>query len=281
MQDNPDRQQLQTQQQAQIDHWNNHEQHGADISDDQHQHHVPGDSEMQVHNNAGNSHQQSDPSSAASGVEVKTVQVIDQAGNETIVSLEGESSDSGVMKTPNSYKYPLLRQYYNFGPWIGRNRKAICLGCHLQTSSSQPDRLLKHLNRCTALSEVEKSAVQDLMNERTANKRKKPSNHGHSRMRGVDMNNDNTTEYYGDDKNSDSDCPIPAGGLKRLKHDRSDRTSQIDEALTRFIMMCRIPLKAIHSKEFIEFVKALDPDYRIPSRETITNVLIPGMLDIL
>lgn len=189
----------------------------------------------------------------------------------------------GNTKTPNSYKYPLLKRYYEFGPWIGRNRKALCRGCGLKTSSSQPDRLLKHLNRCTALSETEKVSVTDLMNERTANKRKKPVS--------LRLKKDNDEEsYYGDDEPntgladdlaSQNQIPIPPGGLKKTKRDHTDRNSQIDEALTRFIMMCRVPLKSIHSKEFVEFTHALNPDYHIPSRETITNVLIPGLLNIL
>lgn len=188
----------------------------------------------------------------------------------------------GNIKLPNSYKYPLLKKYYEFGPWIGRNRKAICLGCHLQTSSSQPDRLLKHLNRCNALTEEDKVSVRELMNERTANKRKKP---GQGPPRNKSLESDTAPDYCGDDNNSSTDdfscqTPIilPAKNHKRLK---TDRHSQIDEALTRFIMMCRIPLKSIHSKEFIDFCHALNPDYHIPSRETITNVLIPGLLNII
>lgn len=184
-----------------------------------------------------------------------------------------------VMKIPNSYKYPLLKRYYEFGPWIGRNRKAICVGCRLQTSSSQPDRLLKHLNRCTALSEADKVAVTDLMNERTANKRKKPVS--------IRLKGDNDTEsYYGDEQGGDelsghNSISIPSGGLKRVRREHGDKNGQIDDALTRFIMTCRIPLKAIHSPEFIEFVRSLNPDYHIPSRETITTELIPSLLNIL
>lgn len=206
-------------------------------------------------------------------------------------SLQSASVIEGVgnNKTPNSYKYPLLKQYYEFGPWIGRNRKAQCRGCQLKTSSSQPDRLLKHLNRCTALTESDKVSVTDLMNERTANKRKKPVS-----LR-LKRENDDDTYYGGDEPNtslvddltlpsgnaSHDQIPIPPGGLKKLKRDHTDKNSQIDEALTRFIMMCRIPLKAIHSQEFIELTHALNPDYHIPSRETITNVLIPGLLNII
>lgn len=208
-------------------------------------------------------------------------QAINNSGDTTIVSLGGESSDcNAINKIPNSYKYPLLKKYYNFGPWIGRNRKAICLGCTLQTSSSQPDRLLKHLNRCTALTEADKIAVQDLMNERTANKRKKPSQPGHSmRSRNVDLNNDNTTEYYGD--GSGEGYLLPASGLKKMRRDPSDRVGRIDESLTRFIIRCKIPLKAIQSQEFADFVKSLDSDYRVPNHEIITTVLIPSMLELV
>lgn len=210
------------------------------------------------------------------------------SSNEERQDNDGSTSMQGAIKTPNSYKYPLLKRYYEFGPWIGRNRKAICLGCRLQTSSSQPDRLLKHLNRCTALTETDKVSVTDLMNERTANKRKRPSMQLKSRKEG-----DDDDSLYGDEHNAsladdltlsglNASCiSIPASGLKRTKREPQDKNSQIDEALTRFVISCRIPLKAIHSKEFIEFVHALNPDYRIPSRETITNVLIPGLFDIL
>lgn len=201
------------------------------------------------------------------------------------------SGASGTGKSPNSYKYPLLRRYFEFGPWVGRNRKALCLGCRQQTSSSQPDRLLRHLNRCNALTDDDKAQVADLMNERTANKRRKP---GCSKSRATN-HDDSEGGYYGGDEDhsgvmddilnaaNTSHGPslnIPTGNLKRLKRD-SDKHSHIDEALTRFIVLCRIPLKVIHSREFVEMARVLNPDYQIPSRETITNVLIPGLLNIL
>ena len=77
-----------------------------------------------------------------------------------------------------------------------------------------------------------------------------------------------------------SSISIPASGLKRDRGDM-DRNSQIDEALARWIIVQRIPLKAINSQEFRELVRLLNPDYRIPSNETITNVLIPGLLNII
>lgn len=213
----------------------------------------------------------------------------DQNNQSNEEDLQNDSSAMDQsMKTPNSYKYPLLKRYYEFGPWVGRNRKAICLGCRLQTSSSQPDRLLKHLNRCTALSESDKVVVQELMNERTANKRKKPM---HLKLKNRDAND--STDYFSEGDhhglnedialtslNTSQNC-IPARGERLRQADRSEKDSQIDEALTRFIMMCRIPLKAIHSQEFIGLCRVLNPDYHIPSRETITNVLIPGLLNII
>lgn len=203
--------------------------------------------------------------------------------------LSNSNGVEGTIKTPNSYKYPLLKRYYEFGPWVGRNRKAICLGCRLQTSSSQPDRLLKHLNKCSALSDADKVVVQDLMNERTANKRKKPMQLKLKR----DVTDNGAAEYYSENNhnqsmtddlalsslNTSQNC-LTVGG-ERLRREHADRNSQIDEALTRFIMMCRIPLKAIHSQEFIELCRTLNPDYHIPSKETITNVLIPGLLNII
>lgn len=227
----------------------------------------------QTSNGARSEHQSSSTSGSEERNETNKL-------NDSQTSMEGSG---GVMKIPNSYKYPLLRRYYEFGPWVGRNRKAKCLGCGLTTSSSQPDRLLKHLNRCTALTEADKVAVTDLMNERTANKRKKPVN---LRLKHED------DSYYGDDhcnagsaddltEGGHNTISIASGGFKRVKRDHGDKNSQIDEALTRFIMTCRIPLKAIHSPEFVELVRSLNPDYHIPSRETITNVLIPGMLNII
>lgn len=163
---------------------------------------------------------------------------------------------ASVIKTPNSYKYPLLKKYFEFGPWIGRNRKALCVHCKLQTSSSQPDRLIKHLNKCNSLGEDDKVIVADLMNERTANKRKRPA-----------------TSSVTKSKKNAVDCSSP--------HETLDKNSQVDLALTRFIIHCKIPLKAIHSREFVEFCRSLNSDYHIPSRETITNDLIPSLLNIL
>lgn len=215
-------------------------------------------------------------------------------------SANGESSSEQVVKPPNSYKYPLLKKYYEFGPWVGRNRKAICVSCRAQTCSSQPDRLLRHLSKCIALTDADKVLVADLMNERTANKRKKPqqvrvgSSSKRQHMGDID------SDYYGENGNDDlnlsglNNCSLnlpggngsgePKGFIESIKgkyHRENDSHIQIDEALTRFIISCRIPLKAIHSHEFVEFCRALNPDYHLPSRETITNVLIPGMLNII
>lgn len=200
-------------------------------------------------------------------------------------SVDEDGSNAMAVKTPNSYKYPLLKRYYEFGPWIGRNRKAMCLGCRLQTSSSQPDRLLKHLNKCTALTEEDKISVTELMNERTANKRKKP---GQLRLK----NDEGEESYYEDDGEPNtslvnelglSDMNSGSCGLKKMKREgsRLDKNSQIDEALTKWIMVCSIRLEKIQSKEFLEFARALNPDYRVPSIETIKNVLIPRMLNII
>lgn len=221
------------------------------------------------------------------GVKHDDVHMAVDQNNQSNEELHNESSASDqAFKTPNSYKYPLLKRYYEFGPWVGRNRKAICVGCRLQTSSSQPDRLLKHLNKCSALTESDKVLVQELMNERTANKRKKPM-----QLKLDKRDSSEGSNYYEGDQNHSVNDDITLACLstsqnclpraERLRPDRSERDSQIDEALTRFIMMCRIPLKAIHSHEFIEFCKALNPDYHIPSREIITNVLIPGLLNII
>lgn len=229
-------------------------------------------------------------------------EVNNQAHNEDIAHTQplsgagGEASGgtevAGASKTPNSYKFPLLKRYFEFGPWIGRNRKALCLACHIQTSSSQPDRLLKHLNRCSALSESDKTVVKELMNDRTANKRRKPMSLGRLNKRRGDTDQD--SEYYGEDEGNaslvddlslgsinTSHTTVPQSGIKKARIEPADRKGQIDEALTKFIMMCRIPLKAVHSKEFVELVRLLDPEYHIPSRETITNVLIPGLLNII
>lgn len=193
------------------------------------------------------------------------------------------------LKSPSgkSYKYPVLRQYFEFGPWVGRNRKALCLSCRHQSSSSQPDRLLKHLKRCSALCDEDKEIVEQMMNERGEVKRTKPMTQVRIRS---STNGSQDEEYYDDGYTGADDLSTPhhnsssisiPSGSKRLRRDHPDRKSHIDQALTRFIMVCRIPLKSIHSKEFIDLCHALDPDYRIPSREAITNVLIPGLLNII
>lgn len=183
-----------------------------------------------------------------------------------------------------SNKYPSLKRYYEFGPWVGRNRKAICVRCKHTSASSQPERLIKHLRRCTALTEEEKAIAEDLLLVSNANKKKRPI-----RVKtGGAGGEDDDTDYYADDDpgksfggEQSSTISLPSSGIKRLRRDHPDRKIHIDQALVRFIVCCRIPLRSIHSKEFVEFVRSLDPDYRIPSRETITNVLIPRVLNIL
>lgn len=171
-----------------------------------------------------------------------------------------------------SYKYPQLKRFYEFGPWVGRNRKAICRWCKHQSASSQPERLIKHMKRCPKLSDEDKALADGLLLESNSNKKRSQTRSS----LGTD------SEYFGDDDQNSSDRKIPLISAKRIKKmDTNDRKTHIDQSLTRFIMCCRIPLKAIHSKEFVEFVRSLDPDYRLPSRETITNNLIPDLLNIL
>lgn len=265
----------------------NHSEQNSSINQatGQHLHHQQQQQQQQQHEQQ----QQQQTSDDGTEIDIQNHQSASAAANggrqnntSANVSLEtsGQLDASAGGKIPNSYKYPLLKRYFEFGPWIGRNRKALCLGCRLQTSSSQPDRLLKHLNRCNALSDEDKAVVHDLMNERTANKRKKP-------MQVKLRRDDNDQSYYDDDDHNDGSgdemgsIPLSSSLLKKPRRDHMDRKSQIDEALTRFIVVCRIPLKAIHSKEFIDLVHALDPNYHLPSRETITNVLIPGLLNII
>lgn len=213
------------------------------------------------------SHLSSQPSSAQDDISEEKSQDDSESANKSASESGGKS---------NCYKYPQLRQYFEFGPWVGRNRKAQCLSCRQQTSSSQPDRLLKHLNRCASLSAEDKALVVELMNERTAIKRKRPT-----RREGNSSLYDDGDSLVDDlNRANTSGVSIPPTP-KRSRRDNSDKNSDIDEALTRFIVMCRIPLKAIHSREFIALCRALNPDYQIPSRETITNVLIPGLLNII
>lgn len=174
-----------------------------------------------------------------------------EAGNNT-------SSMTPIMKTPNSYKYPLLKKYFEFGPWVGRNRKALCLHCRVQSASSQPDRLIKHLNRCPAISDDDRVVVQDLMNERTAHKRKKPTPKSQNA-------NSEGSDFFNSEQ---EDVPL-------------DRKSRIDRSLTRWIIADKVSLRVIESKSFVDFVHAMDPTYQIPTRETITNKLIPSLLNII
>ena len=219
----------------------------------------------------------------------------------------GESDESKNMdlrrqsvfeaRRANSYKYPVLKKYFEFGPWVGRNRNTQCRGCGHQSCSSQPDRLLKHLRKCDAISENDKCIAEELISKRDD---KKPTN---SRMRiprtqGAKFRPSNHDEDFGplprptpffDQDELDSFTDHSAANMtastlslpsaKKSKH--MDRRDLINQALTRFIMVWRIPLKSIHSKEFKDLVHSLDPNFHLPSRETITTNLIPGMLNIL
>lgn len=195
-----------------------------------------------------------------------------------------------------SYKYPQLKSYYEFGPWVGRNRKAICRRCKHQSASSQPERLIRHLKRCVKLTDEERSMADEMLLESNARKK----------ARSKSDSVDNDSEYHADDDHNNTSlkpepperpCPLSrkktrsASVATAVSHTASKRAkkslmdhakkAEIDQALTRFIMCCRIPLKSIHTKSFIDFVHSLNPDYEIPSRETITNVLIPSLLNII
>jgi hypothetical protein len=233
--------------------------------------------EQDSHMSNGADESVADVSGNVSGLPENYAEVQEPSG-QLAVAKQGEQdvsahADFEIKPEGKSYKYPLLKNYYEFGPWVGRNRKAICIRCKHQSASSQPERLIKHMKRCSKLSEHDRSLADDLLVESNANKKNKP--HTRSSV-------DTESEYYADDDQNNSSINTERStGSKRIKKEVLDRKTQIDQALTRFIMSCRVPLKSIHSKEFVEFVRSLDPDYRIPSRENITNVLIPGLLNIL
>lgn len=180
-----------------------------------------------------------------------------------------------------SNKYPLLKVYYEFGPWVGRNRKAICVRCKYTSASSQPERLIRHLRKCVALNEEDRKVAEELLLVSNANKKK-------NKRQALELASaEDETDYFATDNDDNNKSALVSSvialsspGPKRLKRDHPDRKNHIDQCLVRFILCNRIPLKSIHSKEFIEFVRSLDPEYRLPSREIITNTLIPGLLKI-
>lgn len=208
------------------------------------------------------------------------------------ISYGGEKSM--LMRDGRPHKYPALKQYYEFGAWVGRNRKAICVSCRHQSASSQPERLIRHLKRCPALSEHDRSIADELLAETMANKKtpgRPPgssyANHNKSVNRSY---NDSYSGEGGDhddhtnnnnDSNAEGGTPAAVGLKPKRQKVYVGSKNHIDEALTRFIMVNRIPLKSISSREFIEFVRTLNPDYRIPTQGHITNVLIPGLLNII
>jgi len=215
---------------------------------------------------------------------------------------------SMLMRDGRPHKYPALKQYYEFGAWVGRNRKAICVSCRHQSASSQPERLIRHLKRCPALSEHDRSIADDLLAETMANKKtgRPPNSSFANQLKGPNRSfNDSHNSFSADvsgvtdheehnnsvvntTNNNDasaneSGTPNAVNSKPATKRQRvfAESKNRIDEALTRFIMVNRIPLKSISSREFVEFVRFLNPDYRIPTQGHITNVLIPGLLNII
>lgn len=244
---------------------------------------TPAAAEQDSYMNNGADESAADVSGSVSGVpEEVFVSVHQTSENNQMVAVSNDDDQDvsahasfEIKPDGKSYKYPLLKRYYEFGPWVGRNRKAICIRCKHQSASSQPERLIKHMKRCSKLSEHDKSLADELLLESNANKKTKRTR----------SSGDPDSEYYADDDQNNSSIIAHTSSLphtaRRIKKENLDRKTHLDQALTRFIMCCRIPLKSIHSKEFVEFVRSLDPEYRIPSRENITNVLIPGLLNII
>lgn len=189
-----------------------------------------------------------------------------------------KSSGNYGSKNAASYKYPALSHYYEFGPWISRNRRAICKGCQLSTSSSQPDRLLKHLRRCSGLSQNDRLIVEEIMLERNRSKVYRTAKKMQKEERSASDEDADRSEANGTLSEINESTLSPT--IIKVKREFC-RKSIIDDSLTKFIVKHRIPLKAIHSSEFISLVKVLSPDYHLPSQETITNILIPRELKLL
>ncbi|GAU99733.1 hypothetical protein RvY_10689 [Ramazzottius varieornatus] len=61
-------------------------------------------------------------------------------------------------------------------------------------------------------------------------------------------------------------CGVPTIS-KKAKREKDDK-------LTRLIVKCSLPFSMVDYKEFVEFVKALNPSYVVPSRNTLKSWLI-------
>lgn len=57
------------------------------------------------------------------------------------------------------------------------------------------------------------------------------------------------------------------------------RKNQIDHALCKFFFGCNIALDTVQSKFFIEFVRCLEPEYRPPTRKTLSNSFLNMFYD--
>lgn len=216
-----------------------------------------------------------------------------KSANQFPVLIVDESSE----KTPaleSSYvaKAPLLKKYFNHESESDKIGEATCLACNQPVSDLNPDGLLEHLSICNALSQADSAQALELING-------KNQELGDNHIEQSQHSNDQDTSHRDDDKKDDDTAslgsqsaektnqpatqivPLVPGPQKRIKKEHPERKALLEEALTRYTMVNKIPLKCVHSKEFTEFVKLLDPEFKIPSRETITTILIPKLLRIL
>ncbi|XP_051156204.1 uncharacterized protein LOC127278512 [Leptopilina boulardi] len=130
---------------------------------------------------------------------------------------------------------------------VGTKAVSKCLICFQIFQNTSYDRLLTHRNVCKG----KKASNNDDDNNKVANENQDSSEVPFKRRKG----------------NCDSD-------IDSTPSCSSSTLSELDELLATFFVGCNVPFSVVESTFFRNFVKKLNPDYRPPCRNTLSNTIL-------
>ncbi|CAH1972164.1 unnamed protein product [Acanthoscelides obtectus] len=70
-----------------------------------------------------------------------------------------------------------------------------------------------------------------------------------------------------------------ADGGPGFYEENSPKRKALDRHFLRMFAMDYQPFRVVEDDGFVQFVKALDPRYKLPCRQTISNKLLPGLYE--
>jgi hypothetical protein len=168
-------------------------------------------------------------------------------------------SPANTQRKKSGRPYAAVWNHFNRGIQISSGHYvADCKSCGKHWSKGSPVMMENHLAfECPAISDTFKLFYIEVVSKR---------------------NNENESSSSSLVKQSNKrNRPSDQTGLEDFIESTqltTRRKNDIDQALTRAIVVCNLSFQIVENPYFIEYVKQLRPAYKLPSRKTLSDCLI-------